>query len=142
MGWAKFDAQFHRRRKVRRLSDPAFRLWVSAIADCCAEESDGLIDGDTLRELLPKHQDKFLKELLEVNLLHDRPNCESPMCLSSQGLPLSEDLYVVHDFAQWQMTAAEWTKHREQRAFAAHSKWHAKDPKAGCRHCYPMEVSA
>lgn len=142
MAWTKFDAMFHRRRKIRRLSDGAFRLWVSAISDCCAEESDGLIDGDTLRELLPRHQEKYVKELLTARLIHDAPTCESDQCLSSQGLPASENLYVVHDFAQWQMTSAEWIKHREQRAFAAHRKWHADEPKKGCRYCYPLEVVA
>lgn len=142
MGWAKFDAQTHRKRKVRRLSDPSWRLWVSAIMDCCAEESDGLIDGTTLTELLPKHQDKYVKELVDAGLLHDRPSCESEQCLSSQGLPISPDMYVIHDYAQWQMTAVEWAKHREQRAFAAHKKWHQDEPKKGCRWCYPLEVVA
>lgn len=141
MGWAKLDDQIHRRRKVRGLSDAAFRLYVSAIADCCAERSDGEIEGWALRELLPSHHDDHIRELVSRGLLHDRPGCPSETCLSSMGVPLDgSDLYVVHDFHEWQMTTAEWHVKRRASEKANHTKWHVNKnvKKQGCRLCYPI----
>lgn len=140
MGWAKFDDQMHRRRKVRGLSDAAWRLYVSAILDCCAERSDGEIEGTYLRELLPSHHEEHIKALVARGLLHDRPGCTSEACIGSQGLPLANaDMYVVHDFHQWQMTTEEWEVKRRASEKANHTKWHLNKEirKQGCRLCYP-----
>jgi hypothetical protein len=64
MAWAKIDDGMHRKRKVRGLSDAAWRLYVSAIIDCCAEGSDGVIEGWALRELLPSHHEDHVRALL------------------------------------------------------------------------------
>lgn len=142
MGWAKFDDQMHRRRKVRRLSDSAWRLWTSAIIDCCAESSDGVIDGTSLRELLPLHHEDHVRELIDANLMHALPGCKSEMCMGSQGLPVTNsDTFVIHDFHQWQLTAAEWQVMRAKKQKAAHTRWHATEPKQGCRYCYPTADS-
>ena len=142
MGWAKFDDQMHRRRKIRGLSDAAWRLYASAIIDCCAESSDGVIEGWALRELLPHHHEDHVRELVAKGLLHDRPGCRSDHCLSSQELPVADsDLYVVHDFHEWQMTTAEWEVQRAKKQMAAHTRWHSDEPKSGCRFCYPAEAS-
>lgn len=143
MGWAKFDDQMHRRRKVRRLPDAAWRLYVSAIIDCCAEESDGAIEGWALRELLPHHHEEHVRSLLSAGLLHDRPGCKSERCLGSQDMPIEgTDLYVIHDFSEWQMTNAEWEVQRSKKQMAAHVRWHADEPKVGCRFCYPVEAAS
>jgi hypothetical protein len=142
MGWAKIDDQMHRKRKVRGLSDAAWRLYVSAIIDCCAEGSDGVIEGWALRELLPHHHEDHVRDLLGRGLLHNKPGCGSEQCLSNQGLPIEDsDLYVVHDFHQWQMTTSEWEVTRSKKQMAAHTRWHASEPKIGCRFCYPAEAS-
>lgn len=141
MGWAKIDDQMHRRRKIRGLSDAAWRLYTSAIIDCCAEASDGVIEGEYLRELLPNHHEDYVRELLARRLLHDKPDCRSPDCLASQGLPATGDLYVIHDFHQWQLSKEEWSlrKAREAEAalFANHKRWHERRGvvKEGCPHC-------
>lgn len=143
MGWAKIDDQMHRRRKTRGLSDAAWRLYVSAIIDCCAESSDGVIEGTYLRELLPHHHEKHVRDLLTRGLLHDTPGCKSETCLGSQGMPVAgSDLFVVHDFHQWQMTAQEWEVQKAKKQKAAHARWHKDEPKAGCRFCYPSIASA
>lgn len=144
MGWAKLDDQMHRRRKTRGLSDAAWRLYVSAIIDCCAESSDGVIEGTYLRELLPKHNEKYVRELLSRRLIHDAPGCASGTCLGSQGMPLpGTDLFVIHDFHEWQMTTEEWTARKRASEKANHVKWHVnKDVrKEGCRLCYPVSGS-
>jgi hypothetical protein len=136
MPWAKIDDQMHRRRKIRGLSDSAWRLYVSAIIDCCAEGSDGEIEGTYLRELLPHHHEDHVRELLARNLLHDAPGCDSPTCLGSQGLPINgTDMYVIHDFGQWQMSRSEWEQLRVRKSYAAHVRWHADEPSDRCEHC-------
>lgn len=145
MGWAKIDDQMHRRRKIRGLSDPAWRLYVSAIIDCCAESSDGLIEGQYLRELLPHHHEDHVRELLRRGLLHNAPECESETCLASQHIPLpGTDLYVIHDFLQWQMTAGEWSARKAASEKANHTRHHENRGirKEGCRLCYPAKASA
>ena len=141
MGWAKFDDQFHRRRKIRGLSDAAWRLYSSAIIDCCAESSDGVIEGTFLRELLPHHHEDHIRELLSKSLLHDRPGCDSEHCLSSQSLPIADtDMYVVHDFSQWQITTDEWEARKAASEVGNHTRHHVnkKIRKEGCRLCFPL----
>lgn len=143
MAWAKIDDQMHRRRKVRGLSDAAWRLYVSAIIDACAEGSDGVLEGWALRELLPSHHEDHVRALLARGLLHDAPTCASQTCLSSQGLPIAgTDLYVIHDFGQWQMTREEWTDTKAKKQKAAHTRWHKDEKKEGCRFCYPLDAGA
>lgn len=145
MGWAKIDDQMHRRRKTRGLSDAAWRLYVSAIIDCCAESSDGLIEGVYLRELLPHHHEDYVRELIGRGLLHDAPDCDSETCLSSQDMPMpGTDLFIIHDFHQWQMTAEEWGIRKSASEKANHERWHVKKgvKKEGCRLCFPVIVSA
>lgn len=144
MPWAKFDDQFHRRRKVRRLKDPAWRLYVSAIIDCCAEQSDGWIDGDTLRELLPNHHENHVKELVAANLLHDRPGCTSEHCPaylgegiqpSSDDVAGAGDIFAIHDFYEWQLGREQWREMRENKVYANHVRWHIGTPNEKCIHC-------
>jgi len=143
MAWAKIDDQMHRKRKVRGLSDAAWRLYVSAIIDACAESSDGVIEGWALRELLPSHHEEHVRALLSRGLLHDAPECTSPTCLSAHGLPIAgSDLYVIHDFGQWQMTREEWTDAKAKKQKAAHARWHKEEKKEGCRFCYPVNADA
>lgn len=131
MPWAKIDDQAHRKRKIRRLSDSAWRLYFSAIYDCCAEMSSGLIEGWALRELLPHHHEDYVTELVNAGLLHAVPGCQSPRCLGSEGLPLADsDSYVVHNHAGRQMTEEEWNHYQAQQGkkgrFGMHKRWHVE----------------
>lgn len=120
MPWAKFDDKTIRSRKVRRVArkqPSAALLWMFAIIYCCEQQTDGEIEGDELRELLPHHHDDYVKILVSEGLLHDRPGCTSGHCLSSEGLPVADtDMYVVHDFGATQILRAEWDRKREQAA--------------------------
>ncbi len=144
MAWAKIDDGMHRKRKVRGLSDAAWRLYVSAIIDCCAEGSDGVIEGWALRELLPSHHEDHVRELVDRRLLHDTPGCVNDTCLSAQGVPVADtDLYVVHDFHEWQMTTDEWDVRKRASEKANHTRHHEKKgvKREGCRLCYPPSSS-
>jgi hypothetical protein len=146
MPWARLDDGFHQSRKIRRLSAVAFRLYVSAICDCCKESSDGIIDGEALRELLPRREfhENHITELVSAGLLHDSAHqCESDLCLTARGLPVTgSDAYVVHDFGEWQMTTDEWSARKAASEKANHTKWHVnkKVKKQGCRLCYPVRL--
>lgn len=140
MPWAKFDDKTFRNRKVRRVArkEPAAALlWMWAVIYCCEQMTDGEIEGDELRELLPSHHDDYVRLLLDERLLHDNKSgpCESPDCLRSQGLPISGDLYVIHDFAQSQMLADEWTQTKANKVYGAHVRWHLDNPSDKCEHC-------
>lgn len=132
MPWAKFSDKTHRNRKVRRVArkEPsAALLWMFAVIYCCEQMTDGEIEGDELRELLPRHHEDYVRLLVSERLLHDRPGCQSPDCLGSQGLPLADtDMFVVHDFAATQMTTDQWAEFEQRKKdkskFAAHKRWH------------------
>lgn len=120
MSWAKFDDDYMNHPKIRARSAVALRLHMAAILHCCKWATDGFIDGETLRELLPRreyHED-YVRELVGNGLLHDTGGrCDSDLCLAAQGLPLEgSDAFVVHDFRQWQITAEEWERRRAQNA--------------------------
>jgi hypothetical protein len=104
--------------------------------------TDGEIDGEELRELLPGFRDKYLQNAIESNLIHDKAGCESAHCLGSQGLPIAgSDMFVVHDFAETQMQFSEWQAMSEGALQGNHQRWHLdrKIKKPGCRLCFPLE---
>jgi hypothetical protein len=145
MPWAKFDDKTIRSRKVRRVarkSPQAALLWMFAIIYCCEQQTDGEIEGDELRELLPHHHEDFIKTLVGERMLHDRPGCDSPDCLAADGLPIEDtDMYVIHDFGATQLLRADWEQIAEEKAkkgrFGMHKRWHVNrsitDPE--CEFC-------
>lgn len=145
MPWAKFDDKTIRSRKVRRVArkqPQAALLWMFAIIYCCEQMTDGEIEGDELRELLPHHHEDFVKLLVAERMLHDKPGCDSPDCLAGQGLPLEDsDMYVIHDFAGTQLQSTEWREMSEGAQRGNHQRWHVDRGirKVGCRYCYPAE---
>jgi len=65
MPWARFDDTFPAHRKVRRLSDGAFRLHVTAVCFSSHDLTDGLITHEDLEELTAiKQADKRVNELV------------------------------------------------------------------------------
>lgn len=134
MPWAKFDDKTIRSRKVRRVarkSPQAALLWMFAIIYCCEQQTDGEIEGDELRELLPHHHEDFVRVLIGERMIHDRPGCDSPNCLASDGLPLEDtDMYVIHDFGATQILRAEWDEKRAKNA-ERQRKWREKRKEEG-----------
>lgn len=139
MPWAKFDDKVIRNRKVRRVArkhPSAALLWMWAIVYCCEQGTDGEIEADELSELLPHHHDDYVQLLVSERMLHDRPGCESPDCLASQGMPVPDSgMYVVHDFGATQILTDEWEQRSVLKAYAAHVKHHSKEPSDTCEHC-------
>lgn len=132
MPWAKFDDKTIRSRKVRRVArkEPsAALLWMFAIIYCCEQMTDGEIEGDELRELLPRHHEDYIRLLISERLLHDRAGCNSPDCLAYQGLPIEgTDMFVIHDFGSTQILKDEWSERRKKNA-ERQRKWREKQGK-------------
>lgn len=67
MPWVRFDDQFPIHKKVDNLSDPAFRLHVSAIFWCARNLTDGYVPEEDLDAAAPrkmKRPDRFVTELV------------------------------------------------------------------------------
>lgn len=138
MPWGKFDDDYANHPVMRRLSVQARWLHVAATLYCCKWSTDGLIPLVDLEECVPRrdwHMD-YVRELVAAGRLHDeKSKCTSDACLGSEGLPVSDDALVVHDFLEWQIGKEQWGEMRENKVYAAHVKWHLKKPSEKCVHC-------
>jgi hypothetical protein len=101
MPWVRFDDRFPTHRKVRRLSDAAFRLHVSAIHWCAEHLTDGHVPADELDLVSDVRDPKAAVAELEPKLWE----------------PL-EDGWLIHDFLEYQPSAAEVRSTRAKRADA------------------------
>lgn len=69
MSWAKFDDMFPWHRKVRRLSDAAFRLHTTSIMFASKDETDGVITLEDIDEMPSiKSRDKSIPDLVQRGL--------------------------------------------------------------------------
>lgn len=90
-----FAFGFTHNRKIRRLSDAAFRLWVSAIDHANQDGTDGLVVAEDI-ECYPraprgKARDEAIAELVTLSLWHTA----------------GDGRWVIHDFLEWQLSAEE-----------------------------------
>jgi hypothetical protein len=110
MPWAKFDDRYPWHRKVRPLSDAAFRLDVSAICWCAENLTDGVI----LPEHLPllsdvKRPAKAAAELVRQQRWHD----EAAGCEVCPDVPAGG--WVIHDYLGYNPTREKVEEDREKR---------------------------
>lgn len=112
--------EYPRHRKIRSLSDKAFRLHVELIADCNEAQSDG----------------HFTKD--ELNMRGEKAGQE----LVTKGLVEEIDGgYQLHDYLSHQHSKAQIQAYKAKKvgagAFGAHTRHHVKkgvfDPT--CNHC-------
>lgn len=104
--------EYPRHRKIRGLSDKAFRLHVTLMALCNEDRNDGIISQLDLDQMGKPAG----RELLTKKLVH----------------PAADGEYVLHDYLKHQNSRAEIEKHisEAQKAGAkggklsAHKKWH------------------
>ena len=64
MTWLKKDDQFPDHRKIRRLSDGAYRLHDTALCACARDETDGLLTEEDYDEL--RHADRLREHIPEL----------------------------------------------------------------------------
>jgi hypothetical protein len=110
MPWAKFDDRYPWHRKVRPLSDAAFRLDASAICWCAENLTNGVIEGDQLGLVSDvKRPSKAAGELLRTGRWHRGDHdCE--------GCPQGPaDGFVIHDYLDYNPTREKVEEDREKR---------------------------
>lgn len=126
MPWIAIDDHFPLHRKVARLSDPAFRLHVSAICWANRNLTDGAVPSADLPDIAPRlrRREGLAAELVDAGLW------------KTDG-----DGWIIHDYLDYQpskttveqMTAAK----RESGQLGNHRRWHEQrgqsDP--SCRYC-------
>lgn len=101
MTWAKLDDLFPQHRKVRRLSDGAFRVHVTAICACAHDLTDGYLTVEDVEDL------SGLKD----------PLVHVPE-LVSRGLwdPDEADGWLIHDYLDYNPSAEKVKGEREAKA--------------------------
>lgn len=95
--WIKLTIEYPRHRKIRGLSDKAFRLHVTLLALCAEEKNDGHILPADLNMYGPRAG----KELRDVGLVDKTP-----------------DGWVLHDYTRHQTCAETVTKATTTKAKA------------------------
>lgn len=106
MPWVRVDDQFPMHRKVRPLSDKAFRLYVSALCWCNAHLTDGVIRTRELAYVSDVTSPKrYARELVDADL----------WCETSEG-------WQVHDYLEYQLSAIKVREAREAKR-ARQERW-------------------
>ncbi|MEY9864149.1 hypothetical protein ABH935_009803 [Catenulispora sp. GAS73] len=108
MPWAKFDDRMPSNRKVRLLSDAAFRLYVSSVCWCSEQLTDGRIATEELRI---------------VSDVRDPETAAGELVARKLWEPV-EGGWLVHDFHDYNPTAAAVL---DERAKAAERQRRARD---------------
>lgn len=99
--WLKLDDAFARHRKVRGLSDGAFRLHVTAMCQVAADKSDGLITGNDVAQLTHgRRLRRHIPALVEAGLWE----------------PVLGGAWVLHDFLDYNPSRAEQEAAAESNA--------------------------
>ncbi|MFE7954421.1 hypothetical protein [Streptomyces sp. NPDC057413] len=113
MPWARFDDRFPSNRKVRLLSDGAFRLYVSAICWSAENLTDGVIKTAELRLVADVRASRTrAKELVEAGLFE---------VVEGVG-------WKIHDYHEYNPTAEQVRADRAAKA-ARQQRW--RDRKRG-----------
>jgi len=110
--WANLDDQFPKHPKIVGLSDAAFRLHVSGICYCAQYTTDGLVQADAVKLLVPRYRPRSLEELTERGL----------------WIPLLDGkAYEIHDYLQWNRSREQVEAERERKSKAgkkgAEKRW-------------------
>jgi hypothetical protein len=99
--WVKLDDKLPDNPKIDRLSDGAFRLYVSSLCHCGSHLTDGWIEKNRVSRLIPQFKKSYIAELLTK-----RPEEEYALW-EDHG-----DRYLIHDFTQFNKTRAHWKDKR------------------------------
>lgn len=108
--WFRVAVNMPRHPKVMGLGDAAFRAWMTAMAYCAEQRTDGVISKAAMSSIVPGGQRgrRVLSELLDGGLLE-----------SLNGH------YEVHDYLDWQESKEEIEAAQEagrKRARAYHER--------------------
>jgi hypothetical protein len=108
--WVKLDDGFADHAKIDPLSHGAFRLHVAGLLWCGRTGSDGRITRDRPGRIMPGFKTAFVDELVDAGIWHQNEHhcerCEQP----------GDDAYIVHDFLDYNPTAAKVKAERQAAA--------------------------
>jgi hypothetical protein len=115
MSWAKFDDRFPKHRRIRKLSDAAFRLHVSGIC----YSSEYLLDGHIAPEDLEDCADIRKPELAAAELVKSgRWHLPGHDCDSQWCYPI-DDGWLIHNYLEFnpsrEKVEAERTREAERK---------------------------
>lgn len=117
MPWARFDDRFPSHRKVRLLSDAAFRLYVSAVCWSAENLTDGVVKTNELRLVADvKSASRRAKELVDYGLWETLPGTG----------------WLIHDYAEYNPTAEQVRAERKAKT-ARQQRWRDKQKDGGPR---------
>ena len=98
MGWSKFGDEFALHRKVRPLSDAAFRLHVTAIIHATRDSTNGAVDAEFIRDLpRVRGTKKIIAELVNSGVWDE-----------------VEGGWEIHDYLDYNFSADQAERHREK----------------------------
>lgn len=110
MPWARFDDRFPSNRKIRLLSDGAFRLYVSSICWSAENLTDGVVKKTELRLVSDvKAASRRAQELVEAGLFE----------------ALQEGGWKIHDYHEYNPTSEQVRADREAKT-ARQQRWRKK----------------
>lgn len=122
MPYVNLDDNYPEHPKVDGLSDAAFRLHTSAICYCAKQTTDGKVPPDRPSRLVPKYRTSALAELIRSGMWHDLGGgCGTDTCPSGV-----DGFYQLHDYLQWNKSAAWWDHKRTEDARRM-AEWRAKN---------------
>lgn len=124
MPWARLEDRFPAHRKVRRLSDAAFRLHVSAICWCAEQLTDGVIADSEIGMVSDvKRPRAAAAELERAGLWHrtTREPAENEQRTTREPRE-NEPTWVIHDYTDYNPSREQVIKERAQKT-ARQQRW-------------------
>jgi hypothetical protein len=109
--YLNMDDGFAEHPKIDRLSDASFRLHVSGLLYSAKWLTDGRVDREKVRRLVPTYRPRALDELLS-----------GPKPL---WLPNADGDFLIHDYLEWNKSRAWWDEKRAKDAKRL-AEWRAK----------------
>lgn len=109
MPWVRFDDQFPLHRKVKGLSDGAFRLHTETIFWCARNMTDGFVPAEDIPSITAvRRPHKFIPELVRRG-----------------GWVERADGWQIHDYLDWQPSRAK-IEHKQETKANRQSRWLAR----------------
>lgn len=114
------------------LSVDAVALWPIAMTLCKRLQADGILTKTQLQRNSPFYLDKarFDQALSEL--------------LNTQEAPVDDmdsASIILRGWTAWNDSSDEIAAKKAGGKYGNHLKWHAKTPKEGCEHCFPVAAS-
>lgn len=115
MTWVRLEVELGEHPKIARLTDKAFRVHIHGLCYGNRLLTDGIVPRNVALTF-PGANRRSLTELVTAAVWHDQETI-CPTCIDRYG-GLDRGDYVIHDFLDYQPSAAEVIELRRQRSEA------------------------